>query len=434
MQMKEYIKNLRTPIAIVGMGRSGEAAKRLLLLSGVPSAEIKTFDAKLSDADFRDPQDLMEQARPQTLVVSPGVPLASAWIQEARSRGVSITSETSLACTYLSTEKIIGVTGSLGKSTTVSLLGAAAQSFSPSAFVGGNLGTPFCEYAISLLEKKQPAADWVVLELSSYQLENCVGLYLDHSAITYLSPNHLERYKDLDDYYQTKWQIQKITRGTCFLNGAGGDVVSYSQTHRSHSSIKIVSPRDSELHSFALEESALIGQHNLENIAVATSVALGAGWPKSSIAALKNFSGLSHRLENLGVTNGIRFINDSKATALDSVLIATKAAREASDGHLYILLGGRDKNLPWQDLNILSAWKNTSFIFFGECREVAKQKSGLSGPVYPRLGEALAYCKQKAKSGDTVLLSPGGTSLDEFKSFEERGDFFKSFVSRFSAL
>ncbi|WII72971.1 UDP-N-acetylmuramoyl-L-alanine--D-glutamate ligase [Bdellovibrio sp. 22V] len=434
VQMNEFIKNLKTPIAIVGMGKSGDAAYKLLQHFGFAKESLFTFDGKLETAHFKDPEAMMATAQPQTLVVSPGVPLTAGWIQKARQNGVKITSEISLAAACLTSEKLIGVTGSVGKSTTVSLLGAGLESFSHTGFVGGNLGIPFCEYALQVVEGKRPAADWVVLELSSYQLENCEGLKLDYSAITYFTSNHLERYESLQHYYDTKWSILSLTKNAMFLNSEGGDLVEYYKTNGDHEQVKIISKNDPAMAALHLEKALLIGQHNQDNLALASALALEAGWPKSSVEAMKNFKGLAHRLENVGTYKGIRFINDSKATAMDSVLIATTAAYDtlANQGKLYLLLGGRDKNLPWQDLIPLKNFKGMEFIFFGECRVIAQNKSLLPGKAFARLEEALHYALQEAKEKDTVLLSPGGTSLDEFKSFEDRGNFFKKKIEDFA--
>ncbi|WP_291515919.1 UDP-N-acetylmuramoyl-L-alanine--D-glutamate ligase [Bdellovibrio sp. ArHS] len=433
MQMNEFIKNLKTPIAIVGMGKSGEAARRLLLNLGFSPESVLTFDGKLQTADYNDPDALMSNAAPKTLVVSPGVPLTSAWIQNAQKNGVKITSEISLACACLEGEKLIGVTGSVGKSTTVSLMGAGLEAFSKTGFVGGNLGTPFAQYSAEVLEGKRPRADWIILELSSYQLENCENLALDYSAITYFTSNHLERYNNLEHYYQTKWHILSLTKNALFLNSEGGDLVEYSKK-RDAENVKIVSKEDPVLKGLHLEKAELIGQHNQDNIALASALAIEAGWPSAAVDGMKRFKGLAHRLENVGTFKGVRFINDSKATAMDSVLIASAAAYDtlSNGGKLYLLLGGRDKNLPWQDLLPLKHFQSIEFVFFGECREIAQQKSSLPGSSYSHLNEALQHCFQRAKDSDTVLLSPGGTSLDEFKSFEDRGNFFKSKVAEFA--
>jgi len=423
---------IQTPVAIVGMAKSGESAERFLLARGLKKEDILTFDQK-SPAQFKDPQVLLSQGRPKTLVVSPGVPLKSSWIIEAQKSGVVVTSEINLACEVLKEEKLIGVSGSLGKSTTVSLLGAGAVSFDKNAFVGGNLGTPFCEYAYQVLTNKRPRAQWIILELSSYQLENCKNLKLDHAAITFLSANHMERYDSLNDYYLTKWRMIHQTSGAMFLNKNGGDLISFAMKQPEFSRCIAVSRQDKELMPHALSQSVLLGSHNQDNLALATRMALHCHWPISAIHAMKSFAGLEHRLENVGVFDGVRYINDSKATALDSVITATEVAHEylAANGHLHVLLGGKDKNLPWEDLSDLGILSRTSFVFFGDCRKTAQEKSHLVGPQFTNLGEALAHVFSQAQSNDIVLLSPGGTSLDEFKNFEDRGRFFKEKVKGF---
>lgn len=427
-----YLQMIQTPIAIVGMARSGESARRYLLARGYKKEDILTFDLK-APAQFTNPEELMRLGRPKTLVVSPGVPLKSPWITEAARRGVFITSEINLACESLTTEKIIGVTGSLGKSTTVSLLGAGVTSFEKTAFVGGNLGTPFCDYAYEVFTSQRTPAQWIVLELSSYQLENCKDLKLDISAITFLSPNHLERYESLEEYYFTKWGILEQTRGPVFLNGNGGDLLAFAQKQPAFSRCIVTSQTDVLLQAHRLSQSALLGAHNQDNIALAARIALHCQWPVSSLQALREFPGLEHRLENVGTFAGVRYINDSKATALDSVSTAVRVAHEylGEEGTLHVLLGGRDKNLPWQELRALGHLPRTRFSFFGECRQICHEKSSLSGALFPKLSAAIDDVQTKVQKGDIVLLSPGGTSLDEFKDFEDRGRFFKEKIRRF---
>lgn len=406
--------------ALIGMGKSGDAARAFLKARGVLDSDLLSFDDKPGKADTFDPQKVLDLAGPTTLVVSPGYPLSTPWIQKAISKGFRLTGEIGLACGILTTEKIIGVTGSVGKSTTVALLREGLAAFSPNSFVGGNFGVPFCEYAASVA-RGGPRAEWIVLELSSFQLENADPLTLDISAITSYVSNHLERYRDRDDYFATKWSILDRTNGSCLLNAASDELVEWSKTHPGR--WRSVSKDDADLKKFDLSKSLLLGSHNQDNLAVAASIALEAGWPTSSIESMKNYSGLAHRLENAGSHHGVSFINDSKATTIDSVITAVRGLPENGNS-LWILVGGRDKKLPWKDLAALNGAKR-NFVFFGECRDVAQKNSGLSGPSFAKLEEAIDHVVGVSKTGDTVLLSPGGSSLDEFANFEERGDFFK---------
>lgn len=430
--LSHYLRMIHTPVAIIGMAKSGESARRFLLAQGLKEEDILTFDQKV-DAQFSDPHELMARGQPKTLVVSPGVPLKTPWIEDARKSGVFITSEINLACQVLHNEKIIGVTGSLGKSTTVSLLGAGLSAFDGNAFVGGNLGTPFCDYAREVLLGIRERAQWVVLELSSYQLENCKDLTLDESAITFLSANHMERYDSLSDYYMTKWRMIDQTKGSMFLNKSGGDLVAFAEKQPEFNRCRVVSSQDKNLQAHTLSRCALLGSHNQDNLALAAQIALYCHWPISSLQKMKEFQGLEHRLENVGIFDEVQYINDSKATALASVFTAATVAHEylTSTGSMHVLIGGRNKNLPWEELRVLGNLARTRFLFFGECRRVAQEKTLLPGPQFETLGEALADLFPRVRPQDIVLFSPGGTSLDEFKGFEDRGRFFKEKIAEF---
>lgn len=421
-----YIKNLKTPIAVVGLGKSGLAAVDVLRHVGFSNDEIILFDEKDSTATCRNFSDLLA-LKPQTLVVSPGVPLKTPAIRDLVSQGAELTSEINLAASLLENEKLIGVTGSVGKSTITSLIGVGLKSFDPNAFVGGNLGVAFCHYALGLLQGK-PRAQWIALELSSYQLENCSRLNLLASVISFLSPNHLERYTSLDEYYRTKIHITQLTRELCFVNSTSLDAVKYSK--QAHCPVKLVNA-NTFVPQEMLGKIFLIGKHNRDNFSLAASIAQYFLWPESSFKAMCNYKGLSHRLEFIAQVKGVTYINDSKATAMDSVLVAAEACLENLEhGHkVFLLLGGKDKNLPWNELSTLSQHgEKFNFVFFGQCGELAQAKSGLSGPYFEKLGSAVQYAQLRSHNGDVVLLSPGGTSLDEFRNFEERGDFFKTLV------
>ncbi|MEY4616250.1 MAG: hypothetical protein RJB66_1210 [Pseudomonadota bacterium] len=429
--MTQIFSDIPRPIAIVGLGITGTAVQNLLMAGGVPSSEIFTFDEKSPRANFKESQRLMTEIAPKTLVVSPGIPLASDWIQTAKKNGIYITSELSLAYRLLSSEKVISITGSVGKSTTTCLLRAALEQFSSSFFVGGNLGIPLAIYATDLLNRKRSTADWVVLELSSYQLENFPELKSEFSVITHLTSNHLERYPSKEEYFQTKWNLENHTKSYFVLNKNGGELQSWATTKVPKTPWIWTDRNSIAVNQHRLNDCQLLGSHNLDNIALAAEIVQQAKWPKSAFLGLKEFSGLAHRVENLGVKLGVRYINDSKATTMESVRIAVASVLESMESNqkLHLLLGGKDKNLPWEELSFLSNNSQIQFYFFGQCRGIAQTKSLLNGQSYEAMIAACDSARKNAKPGDSVLLSPGGTSLDEFKNFEHRGDIFKEFVS-----
>ncbi len=420
-----YVKNLKTPIAIIGLGKSGTSALALLREFGFNEAQLATYDSNDASATFKTVDTLLSFS-PKTLVVSPGVPLNSSWIQTLLAEGVVVTSEINLAASLLTTENLIGVTGSVGKSTIVSLLGAGATSFDKNAFIGGNIGIPFCDYALGVL-RGRPRAVWVVLELSSFQLENCDKLSLNFSIVSFLSSNHLERYASLEDYYAKKLHITSITKELCLFNKSSKNCNVYAP--QSKSGFKLVNAQNFSCYEL-LPQVFLIGPHNQDNYSLASEMALICKWPEASLIEMARYRGLPHRLEFVVEIKGVTFVNDSKATAMESVLVAVNGCLEkiSAEGRVYLLLGGKDKNLPWEELAVFSENEKILPVFFGACGELAKKKTGLAGEFFEKLGSAINFCQKRSRPGDIVLLSPGGTSLDEFKNFEERGDFFKTMV------
>lgn len=426
--MNSKLDSFKKPFVIIGLGKSGLAAAKLLKLIGINDSDLRLFDEKKS-TDLKSWDDF-NTLPVGTLVVSPGVALNNKNILHLKKNGWTITSEISLACQFITDEKIIGVTGSVAKSTVTSLIGIGALNEDVNAFVGGNLGTPFCEYAISLLTGTKKA-QWIILELSSYQLENCIGLTLAHSAITFLSSNHLERYPSKHEYYLTKCGIGHLTKGLCFINSNSSDLIYYKNFIACQ--VCAVSAEGFKEKSL-INNIQLLGSHNRDNFAMAYEIAKACGFSTESISKMAFYKGLPHRLEIVTSHKNITYINDSKATAMDSVLVAVSAALEKThmDGVVHLLLGGRDKNLPWEDLLILNSNSKIVITYFGECGQLAKEKMGnLTRAYFQTLNLALPFVFSEAKPNDVILLSPGGTSLDEFSNFEERGNFFKTKVLEF---
>jgi UDP-N-acetylmuramoylalanine--D-glutamate ligase len=423
--------DLPLPIAIIGLGLSGDAVLKLLLKAGVERSEILTFDQK-SPADFQDAEQLLSVGKPKTLCVSPGVPLAQNWIQSCLQQGARLTGELEIAFAFLTSEKVVAITGALGKSTTTSILGAGVAAVDPNAFVGGNLGLPLAEYAAGLISGNRNKALYVLLELSSYQLENFRNLKCDVAVLTHLSPNHLERYQNLQHYYATKMQLFQHATRLGILNRGGGDIASLQdriQTFNPSLKWVLTDRNDPGFQTRLKQKPNLVGTHNLDNLSLAFAVAEFFQWPQESFNAMIRFPGLSHRLENCGTVRDVLFLNDSKATSINSVLQALSSVTgDHPNQRVHLLVGGKDKNLPWEDLSVAGRNPNVLFYFFGEIGSKAQHKSQLQGPIFPKLGACLSALKTNLKSGDIVLLSPGGTSWDEFKNFEERGAYFKNWI------
>lgn len=367
----------------------------------------------------------------RTLLVSPGVPLAKPAIQDFVRRGGLLSGELEYAYQQLHEEKVLCVTGSVGKSTVAALLHAGLLAEDPDAFVGGNFGYPLADYVADVIEGKRKRARWIVLELSSYQLENFPSLIADGTILTSLVANHLERYPTKEAYYDSKWTLAEKTRGPIVCNLHGEDLRAYVAQKPARPDLRWTSGDDPKVPAEIFQNTPLLGAHNRDNLAVAYTLLNASGVGNSAIPRLASFAGLAHRVENCGIRGGVLCVNDSKATTMSSVIQAvnTIETRLSAGSSLFLLLGGRDKNLPWHELRSLGR-ATIRPIFFGEYAAPAKEKSGLEGAVHAKLGPAIEQASKAAKSGDIILLSPGGSSLDEFANFEERGNYFKSEIAR----
>lgn len=435
MEFKTGQLRIPTPILVVGLGLSGRSVLRLLKVLGANQQDVFSYDDRDDLAQIRSGEAALRLA-PKTLVVSPGVPLKTPWIEKLREQGAVLTSELELAWHYLENEKVIGVTGSVGKSTVVGILG---QGLSHQGFVGGNYGKPLADYVSDVFEEKRARVPWIILELSSYQLENFPSLMCRASILTSLTPNHLERYDSLEDYYKTKLGLLQKTAGPVVLNHSGFDLIPFIKKQRLSprqlARISSTDRKDPLVRKKIPEKNLLLlGKHNLDNLAVCVRLAQLLEWPQEIIDGFFRFPGLPHRLENVGERNRVLFVNDSKATTIASVLQAVSSMKsKISRARLFhLLLGGRDKNLPWAELKKLSGIPKAKFYFFGESADKARKLSGLQGTTHSSMRNALQDVFKNVQPEDLVLLSPGGTSLDEFKSFEHRGEVFKEEIERWS--
>jgi len=411
------------------MGISGQSIHQLLTFLNIEQNDICCLDDKKNFGYTK--EQLLSSDKIGTLIVSPGISLQEKWIQDYLAKGGVLSSELEIAFSFLSSEKIISVTGSLGKSTTCALIHEALLTDDKNSFLGGNFGIPLAHYVLNYLQDNQKKAKFIVLELSSYQLENFKNLKSEISIITYLTKNHMDRYDSISDYYNTKLTLIYKTTGITVCNKNGGDLFQYL-SERPFPSIKWVDRQNTLIKKYNLNEAILLGEHNQDNLSLVAEVCHILNLDDQAYLALKKYPGLPHRLENLGVKKGITFINDSKATTIDSALEAiTTVLHKYANQRIYVLLGGKDKGLPWEKLSVFKNNKNLVFIFFGECRLLAQEKSGLSGDVFINLKSAISAIAKITLEKDIVLLSPGGTSLDEFNNFEERGLYFKNEILKY---
>lgn len=373
--------------AIAGKGRSGRAAYDFLRVQGHGAEFLDDADQSLT------PENILNF---DAVILSPGIPRTHPAIQAALQDQLPIYNEIDIAIEHLPECQFVGITGTNGKSTTTALLGHIVSVFEPKTFVGGNLGRPLCE---ALTAGEQPK--YAVLELSSFQLETLSKLKLDVAVLLNLTPDHLDRYPSLEAYYQTKKKIFNLLK----KNGVG-----ISPPFEKEGQRRFEFPKN------------LLGQHNVQNAQAAILAALALHIPDYMIQrGLDTFPGIAHRLEILGQKNGVTWINDSKATNVESAI----AALACFDSGVHLILGGFGKGASYAPLG-RAAQKCVKQVY------VIGQDAPNIKKVFRNFIEAktlenatqLAY--QNAVSGDTVLLAPACASYDQFKNFEHRGDVFRS--------
>jgi UDP-N-acetylmuramoylalanine--D-glutamate ligase len=331
---------------------------------------------------------------------------------------VEVIGEVELASRFIE-EPILGITGTNGKSTTTALCGHLLTTAGLRVFTGGNLGD-----ALSNRVLDHGKLDATVCELSSYQLEGIARLRCGAAAVLNVTPDHLDRYASLDEYAAAKARIFENQReGDRAVLNAADARVRQMKTQPLVERI-LIDPRKDRL---ALKAPALRGTHNLENALAACALAshLGLG-AEAMQRGLDTYPGLPHRLEPVRTLNGIEWINDSKATNVDSV----EKSLTAFPGNVILILGGRGKGSPYAPLRPLIEGRVKAILTIGEDAQNVADQLGDLKPLHPceTLPGAVAKAQAMAKTGDVVLLSPACASYDQFNNFEERGEQFKALV------
>jgi len=452
-----------TRVVILGAARQGLALARWL----VKHEAIVTLSDKRSEAELASaretlsglpiqwasgghPIELLDDA--DVLCLSGGIPLALPIVDAALQRGIPLSNDTQIFMDAVPC-KTIGITGSAGKTTTTTLVGKMAKdAYGNRAYIGGNIGDPLINY----VDEMKPT-DLAILEISSFQLEQ-MTISPNVAAILNITPNHLDRHGTMEAYTAAKtrilefqsskdvavlgrddagaWNLRNKVKGKFHSFGFSKMEEDAEGTYFDDGILYLYEHRV-DIPLLRRDQIKLRGDHNVSNVLAAFAIGHAAGFPLDSmLTAAEDFRGVVHRLEFVCELHGVCWYNDSIATAPER----TMAAIRSFDEPIVLLLGGRDKNLPWNDLANLVHQRVDHVVLFGEAAEkinkaVAADRSAKRPFTLDRvehLHDAIIKANEVAESGDIVLLSPGGTSFDEFKDFEERGEKFRLWVQTLS--
>ncbi len=438
-------------IGIIGMARSGMAAALLAKeLGGKPfvsdsaNAKLLTQQTALLERNgipYETDYHSERLLACDYIVLSPGVSPEIKISQAAREKGIPLFSELEFA-SWVCRAKIVAVTGSNGKTTTTTLLGEIFSEAGYHTAVCGNIGKPFSE-VVAHLDDKSVA----VVEVSTFQLETIADFKPAVALILNLTPDHLDRHGTFERYKALKYRIAENQTEDDFLllnkddEEIRRDAIAtkakkdYFTTTDDASALVFV--RNDTLHTrkngtptpvIDCRDIFIPGPHNLQNAAAAVGAATLFGIsPEVMAEVLKRFRGVEHRLEPIGQVAGIHFVNDSKATNIDSVCWALRSIKTP----LYLIAGGRDKGNDYQPLVECGKNKIQGIVAIGEAKEKIFNALGQTFPVLfaETMEEAVRKCFELAHPSETVLLSPGCASFDMFENFEHRGRVFKEAVA-----
>ncbi len=442
-------------VLVVGLGKSGVASALFLQKRG---ARVSVSDAKSPEQLRQEIPMLLDAGitvetgehgertfREQDLIViSPGVPFDMPQLARARERGVPIIGEVELASRFLK-GNIVAVTGSNGKTTTTTLAGDIVAASGRDTLVGGNIGTP----AISFVDTATDQT-WIVLEISSFQLESIENFRPQIAAVLNVTPDHLDRHYSFENYAAAKARIFENQSDTDFavLNADDATCVAMAKNVKSHvywfSRLREVERgafvrgqeivwRDGKREQSILpvSEISLKGAHNLENVLAAVCIGmLVKADPAAIRRAVEEFRAVEHRLEYVGAVRGVEYYNDSKATNVD----ATIKAVESFPGKLHLILGGKDKGSDYAVLNELLCQRVKRVYTIGAAAaKIEAQIRGVEVLHCETLDTAVKRASAAAEPGDIVLLAPACASFDQFESYEHRGRVFKSLVRSLAA-
>jgi UDP-N-acetylmuramoylalanine--D-glutamate ligase len=438
---------------VVGMAATGMAAAEFLLKQGaaiIVSEQKSEREMGPSLKKLRSLGAEVELGKHTTetfllgdmIVLSPGVDPRIPPLAQARDKGIPIVSEVELASWFLNAP-MIAITGTNGKSTTTALIGHILSGWGKRVFVGGNIGTPLTAYLL-----RQKKADYIVAEISSFQLEAIISFRPWIALLLNLGEDHLTRHPTLASYAAAKarifsnqgpedWAVVNADDAAvkALIPRIGAQVVPFSRERARGHGVwleyrdTVVYQNTTKEERFALAKVKIKGMHNRENIMAAVAAAKICAVPHKVIqAALESFPGLEHRLELVGEWSGVSVYNDSKATNVASAVTALQSLA----GPIILLAGGRDKGGDYAPLRRAIEERVKAVILMGEAQ--ARMQEALQGsvPIHRVTGmkEGVQLAWRLACTGDTILLAPACSSFDMFENFEERGRVFKEIILR----
>lgn len=443
-----------TQVSVFGAGRSGLSVAKLLYEKGatVFVSEKQPVEDKINAARFLMKMGISTEfgkhskqaLKADWIVLSPGISISTPIIQEAIVKEIPVIGELEVA-SWFSKSPIIAITGSNGKSTTTALLGDIFRIMGRPCVVAGNIGEPFSKHVYSTVPEGV-----VVLEVSSFQLETINQFHPKVAVILNLSEDHLDRHKTMDNYGRIKARIfeNQIESDYLILNSRDDQIVKLSENALSqkvffgsemdnkpcgflHWGILSIRFGQGEDILVSQEEIKMLGEHNIMNCLAAALAARLMGVDLEPIrTAIRNFPGLAHRMEVVRKHKLVTWINDSKATNVNSVWYGLGSFSQP----IVLIAGGRDKDSDFNILKERVSEKVRGIVLLGEAsQKMARVFKGLTKIVRVfSMREAVNAASKMAKPGDVVLLSPACASFDMFQNFEERGNRFKSLVNELS--
>jgi UDP-N-acetylmuramoylalanine--D-glutamate ligase len=441
-------------VLVFGAGKSGISATRLLQRQ---NAFVILYDSntELTKKNFEDQFDTEKNFHLVTgeltddlitgldlLVISPGVAIDHPAVVRIQQENIPVWGEIELAY-RISKGKIVGITGTNGKTTTTTLVGEIMNTYFDEVYVVGNIGNPYTDVAMETTEQSV-----AVIELSSFQLETIHEFKPDVSAILNITPDHLNRHHTMENYIAMKENVAKnqTISEVCILNyeddvlremakGLKTKVVFYSSIHKLEDGLYLegediyYSSQGSREFVVNINELKVLGKHSYENVMAATGIAIAMGIPMEFIhSALVNFRAVEHRIEYVDNINGVTYYNDSKGTNPDASIKAVQAMRTPT----IVIGGGYDKNSTFDEWIDSFEGKVKLLVLLGQTREqiaeTAKRHGFHNIIMVNDLKEAVRISSERAETGDSVLLSPACASWGMFENYEQRGRLFKEYV------